>query len=335
MRTLRWGLSILSVCLLSAASAAADLPQSGQQRGGPVDLVETLGLAELAVALFMAPAEGSAAESAESGSAELGRAAADQLLQALGWSGMLPAEVERLRRTDPIFLAATEATEATEARAADPSAATEAFEAQLFHAMAQGLTTGYNIFPRGTRLEVPVEHTIVYGHNRLKHLKQLLFLLRIEGLEPAFTIVPKTSAFMLREGWGVADAERPRLPDGTPVALLAEYDLVMKFASSADVSRFQELVTRYAKKDFEGEAGLIYRAWWQPFYRSRVATEGMRRTQEIWLSMDGFEANILSLPGDTTDKVAALSALSSDWAIDVVDLWVNPSFYRYLEGDFR
>ena len=201
--------------------------------------------------------------------------------------------------------------------------------------MAEDINTGYNILPDDAYEGVDPARTIIYGHNRIKHVRQLLFLLRVHDLEPEFTIVPKRSAFKLREGWGNTTEDTPRLPDGTPVAIISEYDLVMEFGVAEEVLKFQELVTRYAKKDSDDEEGLIYRSWWQPFYRSFVPAGPMQQTREIWVSKDGFKANVLSIPEQAEEKEKQLRDLSDDWAVNVIDLWVNPSFYRYLLGDYK
>lgn len=314
--------------LLPALSLLAGGSHALAREVDAVAVVEQLGLTELALALAPQAAD----PAAPAAPAVLLEADARAFLDSAGLGRALEDGAAATLAAHPVFVASARAEAATATRSA---AQTQAFEQLLFQALSLDLTTGYNIFPEGVWPDYAPERSLVYGHNRLKHLRQLLFLLRVKGLDPAFTIVPKTSAFKIREAWGVPAGETPQLPDGTRVAQLAEYDLVLEFASPAELLRFQELVTRYAKKDTEEESGLLYSSWWQPFYRSRVASGAMRPTREIWLSMDGHRANVLSLPAEEAPKTAGLSALSGDWQIEVIDLWVNPSFYRYLEGGYR
>lgn len=268
------------------------------------------------------------------GLAELGAAlgldSIDALMNRLGYDRIEGDDQLKVILEDPVFVASRAAEAATAAEA--PAAA---FEAMLFQAMSENITTGYNIIPKGAWPDYAPDHTIIYGHNDLKHLRQLLFLLRLHGLDPAFTIVPKRSAFKLREGWGNTNDSGPRLPDGTAVAQLSEYDLWMEFSDAAAIEHFQALVTRYAKKDSADEPGLLYASWWQPFYRSFISRESMKETREIWVSMQGYKANVLSIVGEESGKLKALQNLSNIWQTEVIPLWVNPSFYRYLEGHYK
>ena len=210
----------------------------------------------------------------------------------------------------------------------------KAMKAMTFFVAAK-VTTGYNLLPVAAWPEVDPELSLVYAHNDLKHFLQLLYLLRSEGLNPEFHVVTNASGFEHREWWGEADPKAPRLPDGTAVILVKGYDLFMEFENAADILKFEALVAKYAKKNSEDMTGLIYEAWWQPFYRSLVARGDMVETREILVKMQGLRANVLSMLGEEEGKVASLREISSDWAIEVIPLWVNPSFYRYLQGDYK
>lgn len=253
-------------------------------------------------------------------------------LERIGVAGTSVDSIRDHLQTDPIFRVAAEAESLA---ASGYSEASLALEEILQEGMVAGINTGYNVIAEDAWPNYAPDRSIIYGHNQIKHMRQLLFLLRIHGLEPRFEIVPKRSAFKLREGWGNTTEATPRLPDGTPVAIISEYDLLMEFATPEEVLHFQELITRYAKKDADDEQGLIYKSWWQPFYRSFVPSGDMRRTREIWVSKNGFKANVLSIPAQAKEKENSLRNLSDAWSIEVIDLWVNPSFYRYLLGDYK
>lgn len=240
------------------------------------------------------------------------------------------ALVDRVR-ADPIFLKSLSIGAPVSADDSDYTV----LQGLLFEALAEDITTGYNVTVSANWPNYAPERMLIYGHNDLQHLRQLLFLLRTEGMGPKFRFLPKRSAFKIREEWGVADADTPKLPDGTPVALITEYELFLEFEEAEDVLVFQDLVTRYAKRDSETETGLIYKSWWQPFYRSLVPTGEMVETREIWVSVGGLKANILSIPSEAPGKLVKLRELSSVWSIEEIPLWVNPSFYRYLLGDYK
>jgi hypothetical protein len=296
-------------------------------------VVETLGLSELAATFSDAKLDRLAgARSGDSAFALLvaiGAVSVNDFDEALldHEAGTLVQSV----KADPVYLQSV----TIQAAVSNEDADYLILESLLFEALAEDITTGYNVTYSASWPKYAHDQMIIYGHNDLQHLRQLLFLLRTEGMRPEFRFVAKRSAFKIREEWGVADEATPRLPDGTAVAQITEYELFMEFPESADVLRFQELVTRYAKKDSEDEAGLIYKSWWQPFYRSFVPVAEMEETREIWVSVGGLKANILSIPDEEASKLVALRKLSSLWTIEPIALWVNPSFFRYLQGGYK
>ena len=108
-----------------------------------------------------------------------------------------------------------------------------------------------------------------------------------------------------------------------------------EFESIEDIDRFYELVTRYAKKDSPDEPGLIYDAWWQPFYRTfQPSSFGKELTVQL-VSFQGYRTNLMSLPKDAEEKLQKLRAMHADWSVEPISIWVNPAFYRFQLGDYR
>lgn len=101
------------------------------------------------------------------------------------------------------------------------------------------------------------------------------------------------------------------------VAMSQECYLYLAFDSERERDTFQTLITEYAKKDSENERGLLRESWWQPFYLSSEQLSGYQQLTEHTVTANGF----------TADESLA-SVLRKP-------MWVNPSFYHYMLGDFK
>ena len=210
-----------------------------------------------------------------------------------------------------------------------------AFERRLYRVLEAGLSQGYNIVPVALWPEFDPDKTVIYGHSDWRHARQLVALLQTRGLTPRVTPVLKKSAFLYHEDWGEPSQPLPRLKSGERVVDQLEYDLFLEFDRAEQVTRFAELVTRYAKKDEEDEPGLLHGAWWQPFYRTMSARGGAHQLTVLLLSFRGYRTNLISLPEDAARKLAALRDMDPEWTVTQVEIWVNPGFYRNMLGDYR
>lgn len=211
------------------------------------------------------------------------------------------------------------------------------FAGRLDKAMEQGMTTGYNILPDTDWPESDPAMTLIYGHNNPRHARQILALLYLHDIWPAVRPVVKQSAFLYREAWGGAAGGRGlrQLKNGERVIDATEYDLILEFRDRADMGVFIGALDRYAKKDYQNEPGLIYRAWWIPFYRSPKPFPGSEKLEVLLVWYDGFRANLICLPEDADRKAEALQKMDPGWEIERYPIWVNPSFHRGQYGDHR
>ncbi len=201
--------------------------------------------------------------------------------------------------------------------------------------MAAGLSTGYNIVPHAMWPQFDATRTVIYGHSDWRHARQLVALLHTESLYPRVIPLVKKSAFLFREGWGQPSHPLKTLANGQIVIDQVEFDIFLEFDNSADVERFAQLVTRYAKKDSEDEAGLIYGAWWQPFYRTLYARPGAHELTVMLLSFRGYRTNLMGLPEQAAARIKILRTLDPEWTVSTYDIWVNPGFYRNQFGEYK
>ena len=211
----------------------------------------------------------------------------------------------------------------------------EGFEKRLEQPIEQRITTGYNIMPTEQWPSFDPAKTILYGHNDLKHARQLYALCYSEGMRPKVSFLHKSSAFLFRDDWGEPSVPLVQLKNGDRLVTAQEYDLCIEFEKPEDVDRFYDLVTRYAKKDTEDEAGLIYDAWWQPFYRTFQPSSFGKQLTVLLVQYQGYRTNLMSMPDEASEKKSKLESMHSDWEVEAVDIWVNPAFYRFQLGDYR
>ena len=205
--------------------------------------------------------------------------------------------------------------------------------------IAEGVITGYNIKRSAQSANAAKARTLVYGHSNMEHAKQLIGLLRSEGLEADVLLEPKTSAFLYLDEWG-EPSESPEfvvelLEGGNGIAYAKEYDLVFEFDDLADRDRFDEVIKQYAKKNEEDQRGLIISSWWQPLYSSRTAMDGYFPVKNNVVSGAQFYIQSFSLPEASDAVVTAFQTAFPDAEVTVHDLWVNEAFHNYLLGEAK
>lgn len=200
-------------------------------------------------------------------------------------------------------------------------------------ALGTGRITGYDLRPAGVYDGFPSGHTLVYSHSSPAHLQQLVTLLAGHGLHARVYQVPKVSAFVYRDGWGGDEAALQTLGDGVRVVRGREVAVLFEFARAADRAVFHDLVVRYAKRERADQESLIVDAWWQPFYYTDAALEDFVQIGLVVLHTTSAEATLTV----TLDKLADLSAWAEQqgFAVRSEGVWVNPSFHRFLQGDYK
>lgn len=203
----------------------------------------------------------------------------------------------------------------------------------LRQALSDGIITGYDLRGRGVYDDFPAGLTFVYSQSSLRHMRQLVTLLAGDGVGGSLYITPKVSAFVFRDDWGEPSDAVVTLESGLRVVQGREIASMFFFDSRVDRDRFHQLVQRYAKKDSADESGLIADAWWQPFYYTDEPVPGFQPISLIVLSTGRLEATLTVLPGKTSEVLEGLP--DGPWASRVDSVWVNPSFFRFLNGDYK
>lgn len=208
------------------------------------------------------------------------------------------------------------------------------FAIALREVIGQGIATGYNIYTTPWPAFAKERH-LVYGHNDIDHAQQLLALLASEGLQAKVGFSFKTSAFLYRDDWGVLDHPTIDLGKNRRLIEAREFDLHFEFPSANDKQRFMQVINRYAKKDRADQTGLIRSAWWQPYYRSLVVAPDFQPVTQILVSDGSETAVLLALADKAPALVKEILALGKGWQVTPETIWVNPAFYRYLQGGYK
>lgn len=200
-------------------------------------------------------------------------------------------------------------------------------------ALAKKLTTGYNIKIKSTYANFNPELSLSYGHNGIKHANQLIALMKSEGLDAKVQIEPKTSAYLHMPDWGEPATPNIVMEDGQIVITPLEYDLQFEFKDKADKMKFIQLIDKYAKKDEVNEKGLIYDAWWQPFLQTEKV-DGFEKLIVNIVSEGEYEAYVLTLP-EKSDALIKELAKNKNLKLKTKEVYVNPSFYRFMLGEYK
>lgn len=200
-------------------------------------------------------------------------------------------------------------------------------------ALAKKLTTGYNIKIKSTYANFNPELSLSYGHNGIKHANQLIALMKSEGLDAKVQIEPKTSAYLHMPDWGEPATPNIVMEDGQIVITPLEYDLQFEFKDKADKMKFIQLIDKYAKKDEVDEENLIYDAWWQPFLQTEKI-DGFEKLIVNIASEGEYEAYILTLP-EKSDALIKELAKNKNLKLKTKEVYVNPSFYRFMLGEYK
>lgn len=200
-------------------------------------------------------------------------------------------------------------------------------------ALAKKLTTGYNIKIKSTYANFNPELSLSYGHNGIKHANQLIALMKSEGLDAKVQIEPKTSAYLHMPDWGEPATPNIVMEDGQIVITPLEYDLQFEFKDKADKMKFIQLIDKYAKKDEVDEENLIYDAWWQPFLQTEKI-DGFEKLIVNIASEGEYEAYVLTLP-EKSDALIKELTKNKNLKLKTKEVYVNPSFYRFMLGEYK
>lgn len=206
---------------------------------------------------------------------------------------------------------------------------------QLNQFIDKGYTTGYNVIDTDDLSHFNSLRMIRYGHNNIRHADQLIYLMRIKGFNPKVQLSVKSSAFLYLAKWGKPTYPVTTLPSGKMIAIAKEYNLDFEFKSMQRKAQFMALINQYAKKDSKNEKGLIYEAWWQPFYRSYTPMKGYKVLMENRIEIGNYQAQLMVLPEEAQTQAKAIQQDSPKMQVHTIKTWVNPSFYRYMHGDYK
>lgn len=210
---------------------------------------------------------------------------------------------------------------------------------QLNGLIQDGDITGYIVRRTSQNSMGDPERTITYGHSNIDHARQLIGLMRSEGLDSKVMLEPKTAAFLYLADWGEPfvspEFQVTPLDDGNSIAFAKEYYLSFEFESEADKDRFDSVILQFAKKDVEDEPGLIYKSWWQPLYVSDVEMDEFYNLKDFVIDFGSMNVSTFALPENQDNVMSALDSTFTDSEIEVIDRWVNEAFFNYMNGGFK
>lgn len=209
-------------------------------------------------------------------------------------------------------------------------------------AVKRKVTTGFNLKNDRYNPKFFPDLTLTYSHSSTDHVKQLLALLKREGIVAKVQLEPKLSVYEYLLEWGPVPTPsttyRVEKHDDTfYLAHSYEYDLSFEFANVQDKERFDGLVNKFAKKNSADpkDKALIADSWWQPLYSSPtpMQTEGYHLIYDNVLRSAHYSIHPFSLAEKRHKTAEELQALAPDLSVDSKPIYVNSAFYRYLKGE--
>ena len=203
----------------------------------------------------------------------------------------------------------------------------------LGEALDAGVITGYDLRARNVYERLEGDNSLIYSHGSKLHLQALVNLLAGHRVSADVYLLPKVSAFLHRPQWGGDPEKLGTLPNGLKVVNGREAAVLFVFSDGQDKEKFHAVVQRYAKKNHEDQEGLIINAWWQPFYYSSVPFLDFSQIDLVVLRSNAFEATLTVLPHNTQSVVDVIAVDDVEYTVD--EVWVNPAFHRFLQGDYR
>jgi hypothetical protein len=205
-------------------------------------------------------------------------------------------------------------------------------------------STGYNLKIDSKDAKFIPSLTIQYGHCDEIHLKQLVVLLKSEGIDAKIQIEPKVSIYEYLLDWGPVPEPSPfymveKFSDDLYLVHAVEYDAKFEFTSSADLKEFDSIINTYSKKNEENQkegsqVKLIEGAWWQPLYSATFNPDetAYKEIVDCVLAEDGYSIHPFSVLENSNDLSTKLEDLSGI-PVQQNPLFVNNAFYRYITGE--
>ncbi len=199
-----------------------------------------------------------------------------------------------------------------------------------------GVITGYNLKRTSLNANFDPKLTIVYGHANIDHVRQLIALLRSEGLDAKVQLEPKTSAYLYLAEWGKPtvspEFQVEALDDGNYIAYAKELDLDFEFNTQEDRNRFDLIIKTYAKRNSDDVTGLILGSWRQPLYSSRVTIPDYIQVKNNVVYTGEFYLQSFSFTEKSDAIVSSFKDNYPDGKVEDWNLWVNEAFHNYLLG---
>ncbi|MDO5017928.1 MAG: cell wall-binding repeat-containing protein [Lagierella massiliensis] len=201
--------------------------------------------------------------------------------------------------------------------------------------------TGFNIVKSNKVFDFDKDRTVVYRHDSIDHIHQLLGLLRSDGLTGRVAIEPKTSSYEYSLDWGpipkpTEKYEVVKAPNDKYIANALEFNLYIEFQNPYHMYKFNSLVyydaTRFENRLYDKK---IKDSWFVPLYSvdSDEMYDPYYKIIDNTLVDGDYTLHSFSKEEDSPEIIKSLnSSLKTDKA-KALDIYVNRIFYKFLHGE--
>lgn len=214
-----------------------------------------------------------------------------------------------------------------------PKIRCDELEAIINKAISQEIIVGCQIKTLDQLARFDPGMALSYSHSDMKHIKQLLGLMKSENLQAKTQLESKRSSFQYRPEWKLTDdLHLETLTDGCLIAHKDEFDLVLEFTTEAYRAAFRFVVEEHAKRDADGERKLLFDSWFLPLYRADRPAEGYVRIAAVTIQDGKHIAQAYVREEDAEAKAEWFRRECPTLEVSTPGLWVNEAFLRYLNG---
>ena len=172
------------------------------------------------------------------------------------------------------------------------------------------------------------DYTVIYCHNELKHVKQLIGLLKTQKISAKIQIKPKFAVFPYLKEWEL-DRDNTEviqdLEEGKRLVRRKEFDIEFEFNSREDIIRFISIVNHYSKREF-ADKKILFGSWFEPLIIASRPLPDLKKAHRIYIETGKLRYLNYSISAESN----IFKELSGHPITE--EVWVTEGFYRYLKG---
>ena len=172
------------------------------------------------------------------------------------------------------------------------------------------------------------DYTVIYCHNELKHVKQLIGLMKTQKISAKIQIKPKFAVFPYLKEWEL-DTEKAEvikdLEEGKRLVRRKEFDIEFEFNSREDIIRFISIVNHYSKREF-ADKKILFGSWFEPLIITFRPLPDLKKAHRTYIETGKLRYLSYTVSAENNLFKELLGQPITE------EVWVTEGFYQYLKG---